>query len=638
MSPPGLPAGASVLAGPERWGSELRWRIRLADGAPALLASLTPELARDTIVRRRYLRDVARVRALAAPGVAEVLATGPDPDDRQTPPWRLRRDPPGETLEDWLTRRAPAPVDEAVALAIDLCSCIREVHARGGVLRDLHPRQIVRADGRTWLTDIGLARVDVLSTRTAASLLLEGSPYAAPEQFEKTALDPRADLYTIGVVLYRALTGELPRGDGPALFADEAFVPPAAVRPEVSPALDRVVLRCLARDPGQRPSGADELAAMLRGELAVDDGHARVPCQSCGQPLRLGQRLCLACGQLAVQFGRDDGGTHSLLLASAKEDSDYLARLTARLGALSETEIPALNLVIGDARMYSKAELERRHALPLRLFEGLSRPTAEALRKRLTADGFAIRLYDHSRAAVRRRQLKAALWIWGSTIATIVFLDLIGLPAVVLWAFAAIGALIHVGVHHGLAAADKKKKPALLRLRAAPAALPASDPLVAKLAALLNAGTSKEIREIVGGLALAVQRLVDHRAARPGAAPEIDALTAPVAPLVALICEHVTRLQQIDRALADLDEGTLVRALAACEARGEPPARSAELLAGLDQLRALEDERGLLLHRLLDTDNLLRRAVDLGLEIRDDDADHTIKVAHALHALGPAER
>jgi hypothetical protein len=123
----------------------------------------------------------------------------------------------------------------------------------------------------------------------------------------------------------------------------------------------------------------------------------------------------------------------------------------------------------------------------------------------------------------------------------------------------------------------------------------------------------------------------------PGAAAEIDVLTAPVAPLVEMIHDHVTRLQTIDRALADLDEGTLVRALATSEARGDPPARRAELLAGLDQLRALEDERGLLLHQLLDTDSLLRRAIDVGLETRDDAADHTIKVAHAVHALGPAE-
>jgi len=177
---------------------------------------------------------------------------------------------------------------------------------------------------------------------------------------------------------------------------------------------------------------------------------------------------------------------------------------------------------------------------------------------------------------------------------------------------------------------------AALRARAvadAPAALPASDPLVAKLATLLNVSSSKEVRALVGGLALAVQRLVDHRAAMPGATAEIEALTAPVAPLVAMIHADVTRLQAIDRALVDLDEGTLVRALATSEARGDPPARRAELLAGLDQLRALEDERGLLLHRLLDTDSLLRRAIDVGLEIRDDAADHALRVAHAARAL-----
>jgi hypothetical protein len=631
--PPGLPAGAAAVAGPERWGSELRWRVRLADGSPALLASLAPELARDEVLRRRYRRDVARVQTLAAPCVAEVLATGPDPSDRDTPPWRLRRDPPGETLETWLTRRAPAPLDEAVAVAIDLAECLRDVHARGGVLRDLHPRLVVRDAGRTWLTDIGLARVDVLSTRTAASLLLEGSPYASPEQFERTALDPRADLYTIGVVLYLAICGELPRGDGPALFAEQPVVPPSAVRPEVSPALDRVILRCLARDPADRPSSADELAEILRGNAPADVDTTHVPCQSCGAALRLGQRLCLACGQLAVQFDRVADGTHSLLLTSAKEDSEFLARLRARLGPLSDAEVPALNLLIGDARMYSTAERERRHALPVRLFDGLTPATAEALRRRLKADGFAVRVRDRSSAALRRRQRKGAAWTWATTLVIAAGVTILGAPTFVLAILLALGAFVHWSVRRGLAAAERKAKPPLLQLRAAPAALPASDPLVARLATLLNASSSKEVRALVGGLALAVQRLVDHRAAMPGAAAEIDVLTAPVAPLVEMIHDHVTRLQTIDRALADLDEGTLVRALATSEARGDPPARRAELLAGLDQLRALEDERGLLLHQLLDTDSLLRRAIDVGLETRDDAADHALRVAHAARAL-----
>lgn len=635
MTPPALPAGATVLSGPERWGSELRWRVRLADGAPAVLASLAPELARDEVLRRRYLRDVARVQALGAPGIAPILATGPAPDDLTTPPWRLRHDPPGETLEAWLARRVPAPLDEAVALAIDLCTLIAGVHARGGVLRDLHPRVVVRDRDRLWLTDVGLARVDVLSTRTAASLLLEGSPYAPPEQFERTALDPRADLYTVGVVLFRALTGELPRGDGPALFAADAVAPIGDLRPDAPPALARVVARCLDRDPAGRPASADELAAALRGEAAVDDTHARAPCQACGATMRLGQRLCLACGRLAVQFERSDDGTHALYLASAKEDSEFLGKLHASLQTLSAAEVPALNLVIGDTRMYSKAELKRRHALPLRLFDGLSKPTAEALQKRLKLDGFATRVHDVSTPAVSRRQRRAAFWILGSTAIVAAGLLLVGAPWFVFLTLAAVSAIVLLATRAGINAAARKQKPPLLRLRAAPAALPASDPLVARLAALLSQkpgdkALAPELRELVGSLALAVQRLVDHRANAPGAAAEIDALTAPVAPLVDLIVTQVERVRAIDHALADLDEGTLVRALATSEARGEPPARRAELLAGLDTLRALEDERALLLHRLLETESLLRRAVDVGIKIRDEDAEHTRRIAVAL--------
>jgi hypothetical protein len=524
-------------------------------------------------------------------------------------------------------------------LAIDLCELRGEVHARGGVLRDLHPRLVVRGEDRTWLTDIGLGRVDILSTRTAASLLLEGSPYAAPEQLQRTALDPRADLYRSASSSTARSPASCRAATARRSWSTIRWRRRSACAPSCRP---RSIAWCCAASsatrspPGQRARAGGGAARRARPSTATPRAGPLSALQRAAAPR---PAPVPRVRPLAVDFAAEpDGGTHSPA-ARRQGGHDFLARLYDTPEPAARRRAAALNFVIGDARMYSKAELERRHALPLKLFEDLSRPTAEALRKRLTTDGFAVRVFDHSRAAVRRRQLKAAAWIWGPVVLLNLFLDLVigDAPRFVLWAIVAIGALVHAGVHFGLAASAKKKKPALLRLRAAPAALPASDPLVAQLAALLNAGTSKEIREIVGGLALAVQRLVDHRAARPGAAAEIAALTAPVAPLVALICEHVTRLQQIDRALADLDEGALVRALAACEARGEPPERNAELLAGLDQLRALEDERGLLLHRLLDTDNLLRRAVDLGLEIRDDDADHTIKVAHAVHALGPAE-
>ncbi|WAS96791.1 serine/threonine-protein kinase [Nannocystis punicea] len=635
---PRLPAelGAEVVGAAERVGSELRCRVRLGDGREGVLAWLAPELARDAAMRRRYVRDVARLRELDAPGVAPVLAAGPN-DPRAPgapPPWRLRLDPRGETLEQWLRRRAAAPVDEVVELAIALCELLAGLHARGVVIRDLHPRLVVRGDEGLWLTDVGLARVDILSTRTASSLLLEGSPYAAPEQLARTALDPRADLYAVGVILYRGLTGLLPRGEGPAFLGEASPAPPRALRAEVPPELDALVMRCLSLEPGGRPASARELAAALAGEAPAGASAARTICQHCGARLRLGQRLCLACGRVGVQFEHTPKGTCAVDLRAAKEDAEFFARLAGELRTLAEGEVPALNLVIGDARMYSKAELERRHALPLRLFSDLSPETAERLRARLTAAKLQVAVADRSPRATRRLAARTLGWTGGITGAIVAMTLAFGAPMFVPLIFGMMGALIALIVFLAASAAQKKDRPTLLRLRAAPAALPASDPLVARLAGLLTPDTAAEVREIVGELALAVQRLVDHRAAAPGARAELDMIAGSLTPLVELIARQVERLRSIDADLAKLDEGALVRALAGSEARREPPERREELLLGLDRLRALEDERAQTFHRLLEAEHLLRRAVELGLEVRDDAAEHERRVAQALHELG----
>lgn len=629
-------AGARPLGGPERVGSELRCRVRLADGREALLAWLAPELAREPAMRRRYVRDLARLREREVPGLAPILAVGPaEPHAAGAPPpWRLRLDPPGETLEAWLKRRAPAPVDECAELGIAICGLLAGQHARGVVLRDLHPRLIVRGPkDALWLTDVGLARVDILSTRTAASLLLEGSPYAAPEQYARTSLDPRADLYAVGVILYRALTGLMPRGEGPVFLAEGPLVPPRELRAEVPPELDAIVRRCLELDPTGRHASARELAAALAGEGEAGGGLARTTCQHCGARLRVGQRLCLTCGREAVQFEATPGGTCSVDLTAAREDAGYLATLASELGALSAGEVPALNLVIGDSRMYSKAELAVRHKLPLRLFDGLSRATAERLQGRLRRAGLTTAVVDRSPAALRRATRRAAGWTAAATLAVAMIPVFVGAPWWVALAIGLVGLIVGVSIVFGLRGKFTRQQAPLLALRPAPAALPASDPLVARLAALLQGEVAPELRELCGGLALALQRLVDHAAAAPGARGEIGLIKDSLGPLVALVERQVRRVSEIDAVLRELEEGTLVRALAASEARGEPPSRREDLLAGLDRLRALEDERALAMHRLLSAEHLLREAVELGLEVRDEEALYQREVNLALRAL-----
>lgn len=651
MITPSLPEGLGlqVLEGPQRVGSELRWRV-LDDGAPAVLGQLLPELARDPSLRRRYVRDVERLEALAGDGLARVRRRGPlpDPADPEAPPpWRLRDDPPGETLEAWLRRRAPAPVDEAAAVVATLAERVHDLHARGAVLRDLDPRRVVLGeDGRTWLTDVGLARVDVLSTRTAASLILEGSPYAAPELLTHTVVDQRADLYGLGALLYRALSGELPFGDAPSLLRPPGAAPRVAVlRPEVPAVLDELVARCLAEDPGQRPGSAAEVADVLRGRAALPGVPARVACHACGAQLRLGQRLCTSCGKLAVQFTLAPAGdvAYGIELRKLDERAESRAHLHAVLAAVADGPLPALNFVVGDARMYSKHERERLHTLPARLVGGLSREGAERLEARLKATGIETRVatWTTGQRALSGRA-KTGLAVGGAVgaIAAGVLVLAVGGPlglglaaGVVLLT---VIMLLVISVSRRNRGGKGKGAP-LVRLRAAQVALPASDPLVARLAALLQDGAPTDVREQVGELALAVQRLVDHRAHNAGEAAEIDAVTAPVAELVRLVEAQVRAIASIDAELRGLDEGALVRALAAAEARREPASAKEALLRGLDRLRALEDARAKRFHRLLEATRLARRAVELGLAVRDADAEHERQVAAALVALGGDE-
>jgi hypothetical protein len=637
--PTSAPAGLTVISGPERAGSEQRWRVRLADGRAAVLGRLLPELAADEALRRRYVGDLARIRGLAGLGVAEIVAWG---EQAGEPPWRLRLDPPGEALDVWLQRRAPAPPEEVAALGIALAELLGALHQRGVVLRDLTPRVIVRGeDGRLWLTDVGLARVDILSTRTAASLLVEGSPYASPEQLTRTTLDARSDLFVMGAILFQAVTGSLPFGDGPALLRSGAPPRPSSLCGGVPAALEAVILRCLAEAPEQRPAIAGEVAAALRGEVALaGDEAARTVCQACGAAMRVGQRICLACGREAVLFAHTPeaaGGQWCVALTKGSEEAAFTSRLTSALEALSAGPVPAMNLVIGDARMYSKEELKRRYRLPLRLFGGLSAATAEALRGRLAAEDLKVKVV-RSDVSPQRRGAKIGLGIVGVLFAAVMVpVAVFSGVAATLIVGAVLVALFGVIAFFSLRAAMKPPPRPILSLRPAPAALPASDPLVARLAAVLRAGAAADVREQVGVLALLVQRLVDHRAAVVHERAELDRVVEPVEPLVALICGLVAQIGEIDAALRDLDEGSIVRALAASEARGEPASAREALLSGLERLRGLEEGRALALHRLLEAGALLRRSVEMGLGVRDAAAEHERDVQLALRALGGAE-
>jgi hypothetical protein len=640
-----------ILEGPERVGSELRWRARLEDGRPVLLAMLVPELSGDESIRRRYVRDVERLAKLGAPGLCTVLATGPSPNSRDPkapPPWRLRLEPeaeaqgPTETLEAWISRCAPAPLDEVARRVEAVARVVHGVHGKGAVLRDLNPRWIsMDASGsQVWLTDVGLARVDILSTRTAASLVLEGSPYASPEQLRRTIVDQRSDLFGLGVILFHAIAGTLPFGDGPSILRDTSQVASLGrVRADCPPEIDDLVARCLADEPGKRPESVEELISVLRGEQASHASHATAPCQNCGSAMRPGQRLCLACGRLAVQFRYvrpGDSVAYAVDLKKATEDGEFTRRLAGVLAPVVEGPLPSFNFIIGDQRMYSKEERQRRIALPARLFSGMTEDSANLLAERMRAAGLDARLVGQDgRTGQLRRRAKIGLGV-AAGVAALVALLAGAAAGVGAGLILGLSAVVVVFIIYAAMKAQAKKvhaRPTLLRLRQQTAALPASDPLVARLAALMTPELAPDLRDQVGELALQVQRLVDHRARNLGEAQEIDLVSEPVSDLVTLIEQAIETLGSIDRGLSELDEGTLVRALASSEARGESPEHRRSTLEGLDRLRELEQRRAQVFHRLLEASRLMRRSIDLALGVRDPEALHALEVNKALAVL-----
>lgn len=642
--------GWTVLDGPLDVGSEERWLLRLADGRRAVLGRLSPALARDESVRRRWVRDVERLIECAAASVAPVLATGPGPDPRDPtaePPWRLRLEPEGESLAAWLAR-APVPMDELAQRGAALADALHAVHLGGAVVRNLHPRDLIwTSDGRVVLTDVGLARVDLLSSHTASSLLVSGSAYAAPEQLLRTIVDQRADLYSVGVILWQAATGNLPFGEGPALLRERVALPAITqLRGDAPPVLELLLGRLLAEAPEDRPDSAAEIAWVLRG--GAGDGlvvTGQTVCQHCGAPLRLGQRLCLACGRLGVRFAHLPPGSPEsswgLELTSLSEDAADLANLRDFVESVAQGPLRADEFVIGDVSLYSDQELVWRKRLPARLFENLDQATAEELCRRMRERGLDVQVIRPDRSA---RWLAAAFGAGGLTIALVTALTWLGVAGGVLGWTGALGALITIvsGMTASSAMAERRIRP-LYHLRDEPAALPASDPLVARIAALLDetdAGpTPADVRAQLGELALLVQRLVDHRAALTGLgeAAEFALLTAPIEPLVGELERWVRELARCDRELAELDEATLVRALAAIDAKIDDPGKRAlerdRLLAGLDRLRGLEDRRTTGFHRLLEASTLLRRAADLGLGVHDPVAEQDRRVQLALAML-----
>ena len=174
----------------------------------------------------------------------------------------------GRTLKELLVRNGPTPVPIAIDYARQILGALSFAHRNGIVHRDIKPHNIiVGSDGRLKVTDFGIARSGA-SQMTEAGSIVGTAQYLSPEQARGAPVDPRSDLYSLGIVLYEMLTGSVPfTGDTPVEIAmkhlSQVPEPPSTLRHDVPHDLDAVVMRALAKAPEQRYDSAEEMDADL---------------------------------------------------------------------------------------------------------------------------------------------------------------------------------------------------------------------------------------------------------------------------------------------------------------------------------------------------------------------------------------
>lgn len=244
------------------------------------VALKVPHLHRadDPEFRARFHQEARLGALLSHPHLVRIL----DPGQEQGRPYLAMEYLRGQGLDERLAREGALPLAEGVAIARALAEAMTHAHAHGVVHRDLKPGNVMLTDQGPKVMDLGIARVMDAATVTSTYAFLGTPLYAAPEAQLKTHVGPAADRYSLGVILFHMLTGEVPfTGETPFEILHrhrtEGPVPPSRLRPEIPAVLDRLVLRLLDKEPDQRPEDGEILRILAEAAEGLSAASSGAP-------------------------------------------------------------------------------------------------------------------------------------------------------------------------------------------------------------------------------------------------------------------------------------------------------------------------------------------------------------------------
>jgi serine/threonine-protein kinase len=239
-------------------------------GRDVAVKVLRADLARDPQFQHRFRREAQNAAALNHPAIVAVYDTGETQSEYGPLPYIVMEFVDGRTLRDIVKTEGPLDQQRAMETMADVCAALDFSHRNGIIHRDVKPANImINNAGAVKVMDFGIARA--LSdgqgvTQTAA--VVGTAQYLSPEQARGELVDARSDVYAAGCVLYELIAGDPPfTGDSPVAVAyqhvREDPLPPSHLNPEISPALDAVVLKAMSKNPANRYQSAAEMRSDL---------------------------------------------------------------------------------------------------------------------------------------------------------------------------------------------------------------------------------------------------------------------------------------------------------------------------------------------------------------------------------------
>ena len=306
---------------------------------PVALKVLKPQFAGDEMFETRFRREASTAAKLRHPNIIKILAVG-----REGEAVYFVMDYLSQGLVDRLRVMGTLPEQMLVRVGFDVASALGFAHRQGVIHRDVKVDNIMFDDhGNAVVTDFGIARAVTKYAEQTGTNMVVGTPqYFSPEQARGLPLDGRADLYSLGVTLFKAATGVLPfQGDDWYEIArqhvEDEPPRPRDLNPSLSKGIERIILRCLEKDPGNRFTNGEALCTELslllpdRGEVTsartlmipatdtLEPTTARHPLRSAARKLRRRGVVLTAIGVVAA------ASVLSATLQSRRSSTDAVA-------------------------------------------------------------------------------------------------------------------------------------------------------------------------------------------------------------------------------------------------------------------------------------------------------------------------